>query len=205
MTRQGLQPRFMGNGLRLDTKPPRQFCVVPGIIGAAPRDIMNVTKSYFRPQQCRVGKLRQPFLPDRARLGVVFLGEAKVQLVATQIIVVLPKARCRLGPGIRFLLLPDFAPQPSDGIIHPVGHVVLQDCHIAALFVIAFGPDMFSRRCIDELGGDADLIARPSDASFDHVADFQVFPDLLHLHRLVIDEARGCGRRRADRERTRAW
>ena len=110
-----------------------------------------------------------------------------------------------MAPGIRFLLLPDFAPQPGDGVIHPVGHVVLQDRHVAALFVIAIGPDMFSRRCIDELGGDAHLAARSSDASFDHVADFQVFPDLLHLHWLVVDGTRGAGDDAQTRETTRAW
>jgi hypothetical protein len=38
---------------------------------------------------------------------------------------------------------------------------------------------------VDQLGIDADLIARPTDASFKHVADAQLAADLLRIGRLV--------------------
>src|SRR5438445_230921 len=53
---------------------------------------------------------------------------------------------------------------------------------------------------VDQLGVDADLIARPSDAPFEHVAHPQLAADLLRVDRLVPIGERGIAR---DHEATR--
>ncbi len=47
---------------------------------------------------------------------------------------------------------------------------------------------------IDQLGIDADLIARPLDATFQHIADAQLATDLLCVGRLVPIGERGITR-----------
>jgi hypothetical protein len=72
--------------------------------------------------------------------------------------------------------------------------LVLQSEQIARVAVEALGPQMRAGRGIDQLGIDADLIARPLDATLQHIADAQLAADLLCVGRLVPIGERGAAR-----------
>ena len=60
--------------------------------------------------------------------------------------------------------------------------------------VVAFGPVMAAGRRVDELRADAQLLAGPAHAAFEHVADAKLARDLLHIDRAaLVDERRVAG------------
>ena len=68
-----------------------------------------------------------------------------------------------------------------DGTGDPTRYLVLQLEDVVEHTVKAVGPDMRAGRCIDQLPGDAHAVARLAQAAFEHIADTEVMPDLLHI------------------------
>src|SRR5207244_5979560 len=70
-------------------------------------------------------------------------------------------------------------------------NAVLELEHCFARAVEAIGPQMRAARGVDQLRGDAHSAARLADRAFEHIADAQFAPDLLHIDGLaLIGEAR---------------
>src|SRR5438105_2751986 len=63
----------------------------------------------------------------------------------------------------------------------PARDLVLQGEQIAYVSVEALGPQMRVALGIDQLGVDADLVARPSDASLQYIAHAKLTADLLRV------------------------
>src|SRR5271165_4471229 len=79
---------------------------------------------------------------------------------------------------------------------HPdtAGDLVLQRKQVARVAVEAPGQHMRAGLGIDQVRVDADLVARPSNASFQHVAHTKLAPDLLHIDAVaLVREARIAG------------
>ena len=76
----------------------------------------------------------------------------------------------------------------------PARDLVLQSEQIARVAVEPLGPEMRVGLGIDQLGVDADLVARPPDAPFQHIAHAQLAADLLRVDRLVLIGERGIAR-----------
>src|SRR6516165_3184281 len=72
--------------------------------------------------------------------------------------------------------------------------LVLQDKKIADVAIEPLGPDMRISFSVDQLGGDAELVARPLDAAFKHIAHTQIAADLPGVDRLVSVGERGIAR-----------
>ena len=78
-----------------------------------------------------------------------------------------------------------------DGADHARRHLVLQIEDVRQVAIEAVRPEMRAGRGIDELAGDAHPAARLAHAAFEHVADAELAPDLLHVHRpALVGEAR---------------
>ena len=67
----------------------------------------------------------------------------------------------------------------------PARDLVLQDEQIARVAVEPLGPQMRVGRGVDQLGTDADLIARSPDAPFEHITHAQLAANLLRVDGLV--------------------
>ena len=75
------------------------------------------------------------------------------------------------------------------------GDLVLHGENVAELAVVSFGPVMAAGRRIDELRGDAQPVAGPAHAAFEHVAHAERARDFLHVDGAVlVDEASSCAR-----------
>src|SRR5262249_35791060 len=77
---------------------------------------------------------------------------------------------------------------------YPARNLVLQREQIASVAVKPLRPEMRIGLGIDQLGVDADLFPRPTDASFEYVAHAQFAADLLCVHLLVPVRERGISR-----------
>ena len=73
----------------------------------------------------------------------------------------------------------------AERVREPARDLVLQGEQIAGVAADALGPQMGVGLGIDQLGTDADLIARPPDASLEHIAHTEIAADLLGVDRLV--------------------
>src|SRR5262249_23958918 len=71
---------------------------------------------------------------------------------------------------------------PNDAGGHPVLHVE----HVFQSAVEAIRPNVTARRRIDELPGDAHAGSRLAHATFKHVADPKLAPNLLHVDGLAL-------------------
>ena len=58
----------------------------------------------------------------------------------------------------------------------------------------SLGPQMRIPFGVDQLGVDADLVARPADAAFQHIAHTKLAADLLGVDPLVLLSERGIAR-----------
>src|ERR1700730_17343144 len=76
----------------------------------------------------------------------------------------------------------------------PARDLVLQREQIARVAVETLSPQMSVGLGIDQLRVDADLVTRPTDASFEDITHAQLAPDLLHFYRLVPIGERGIAR-----------
>ncbi len=70
----------------------------------------------------------------------------------------------------------------------------MQDEQIARVVVEPVGPQMRGGFGIDQLGVDADPVARPADTSFENVSYPQLVADLLRIDPLVLISERGVTR-----------
>jgi hypothetical protein len=61
----------------------------------------------------------------------------------------------------------------------------LQRKQVHGLTIEALGPQMHVGLGVDQLGADADLIARPPDAAFQYIAHAELAADPLRINRLV--------------------
>ena len=69
-----------------------------------------------------------------------------------------------------------------DGDDHPRGHLVLQVEDVLERAVETVRPQMRPRLGVDQLAGDPHLGAGLAHGAFQHVADPELAPDLLHVH-----------------------
>jgi hypothetical protein len=76
----------------------------------------------------------------------------------------------------------------------PGRDLVLQAEQIARVTVEALGPQMRVGLGIDQLGVDADLVARSPDVASQHIADAQIATDLLCVNLLALVGERGIAR-----------
>jgi hypothetical protein len=72
--------------------------------------------------------------------------------------------------------------------------LVLQGEQIARVAIETLGPQMRVGLGIDQLGVYAELVARPPDAPFEHIAHAQLATNLLRVDRLVPVGKRGIAR-----------
>ena len=82
----------------------------------------------------------------------------------------------------------------AERVRDPARDLVLQGEEIARVTVEALGPKMRVGQGIDQLGVDSNPVARPPDASFEHIAHAQFAADLLRVDRLVPVRERGISR-----------
>src|SRR4051794_34119934 len=68
-----------------------------------------------------------------------------------------------------------------DGSDDCFSNLVLHCEHIGKAAVVAFRPDMAASGCVIELHGDAYAVAVFAHATLDHIADAELFRDLLHM------------------------
>src|SRR5215831_12918037 len=68
----------------------------------------------------------------------------------------------------------------------PTGDLILQSDQIGCVVVEPLRPQMRVGRGINQLGVDADLIARSPDAPFEHIAHTEFAPDLLCVDPLTL-------------------
>src|SRR5262245_28048118 len=61
------------------------------------------------------------------------------------------------------------------------GNLVLNSEDVLQLAVVTLGPKVSAGQGIDELGGDADAIAGPTDAAFENVANAELAADLPYI------------------------
>ena len=76
----------------------------------------------------------------------------------------------------------------------PACNLILQCEQVADVVVEPFCPQMRVGRSIDQLGIDAELVARSPDTPFEHIAHAQLPADLLRVDRLVPIGERGIAR-----------
>ena len=75
-----------------------------------------------------------------------------------------------------------------------MGYLVLNGKDVGELAVVAAGPDMSATLRFDELGGDADAVARAANAAFEDIADAEFAANSAHIDRLpLVGEARVAG------------
>ena len=72
--------------------------------------------------------------------------------------------------------------------------LVLQLEQLGPVTVISPSPEMGIRLGVDQLGGDADLVSRPLDASCQHIAHTKLAADLLRVDQLVPVRESGIAR-----------
>jgi hypothetical protein len=82
----------------------------------------------------------------------------------------------------------------AERVREPARDLVLQREQIARVAGETLGPQMRIGLGIDQLGTDADLVARPPNASFEHIAHAQLAADLLGIDRFVPVRERGIAR-----------
>ena len=67
----------------------------------------------------------------------------------------------------------------------PAGNLVLQSKEVGRIGIEPFGPDMRIKLGSDQLGGDPNPTARPSEAACEYIAHTQLAADLLRVDPLV--------------------
>jgi hypothetical protein len=82
----------------------------------------------------------------------------------------------------------------AEGVGEAARDLVLQGEQIARVAIEPLGPKMRIGCGIDQLGADADPVARSPDAPFQHVAHTQLAADLLGIDGLVSIRERGVAR-----------
>ena len=102
---------------------------------------------------------------------------------AAQVIVVSREAFGRLVQRALHFGLLDLR---RDGADHARGDLVLQVENILERAVETVRPQMRAGRGVDQLPGDADLVAGLADAAFEHVADAELAADLFDVDRLAL-------------------
>jgi hypothetical protein len=81
-----------------------------------------------------------------------------------------------------------------DGPGHAAGDLVLHGKDVAELPIVALGPVMGTGQRIDQLGRDAQALAGPAHAAFEHIAHAQLARDPLHVDDLaLVGECRVAG------------
>jgi hypothetical protein len=81
------------------------------------------------------------------------------------------------------------------GLSHPVGNrgdnafgdLILHNAKIADLTIRPLGPYVRASPGVDELRDNADTSSNPADATFQHILDAQLTPNLLHGHGLPFE------------------
>src|SRR5262249_3568882 len=82
----------------------------------------------------------------------------------------------------------------GDSDRHRLGNLVLHFEDIGKIAVVALGPNMVTRWCLDQLRSDTDPVASLANAAFKHIADTEIAPDLFHVHgAALVGEARVAG------------
>src|SRR6516165_4691630 len=79
-------------------------------------------------------------------------------------------------------------------IREPAGNLVLKREQLNHLAIETLSPQMCVALGIDQLGVNADLVARASDTPFKHIAHAQLATDLLRVDGLVPVRERGIAR-----------
>src|SRR5439155_17225421 len=77
---------------------------------------------------------------------------------------------------------------------HRPGDVVLHRKHVGQLAVVGFRPEMVAVGRIDELGADADLVARLAHAALEDGGDVELFPDGGYVLVLALERERRSAR-----------
>ena len=80
---------------------------------------------------------------------------------------------------------------PGQGGDDGRGHLVLDGEDVLEVAVVSFRPEVVSGGAVDELGGDADPVARLAHAAFEHVAHAELPGDGAHVHGLALVGERG--------------
>ena len=129
---------------------------------------------------------RKMFVHPRIVIGVpgclMNLRDA-LQVVVIGIQICSRLASCALDLGLLHL--------GGDCAHHACRNLILQIENILNGAVEAVGPDMRSRRCVDELSGDAYAVRGLANAAFQHIAHAKLVTNLLHIDRPpFVGEAR---------------
>ena len=82
----------------------------------------------------------------------------------------------------------------AERVREPARDLILQSEQIARVAVEPLGPKMRIGRGTDQLGVDAELVAGPPDAPFEHIAHAQLAANLLRVDGLVPVRERGIPR-----------
>ena len=75
-----------------------------------------------------------------------------------------------------------------------LGDFVLHGEHVGEIAVVALRPEVTAGGHVDELGGDADVVAVLAHAAFDDVADAELLADLLVVDGFLLVDERGIPR-----------
>src|SRR5262245_65609471 len=104
-------------------------------------------------------------------------------------------------PGIKLirvlaLRLPDLGRDNAgcDRASEAAGDLVLYGKDVGQIAVVAIRPQMMPGRRLDQLRGDADAIAGPPHAAFDHVAHAEFATHSGHIHTRTLVSKRGATR-----------
>ncbi len=82
-----------------------------------------------------------------------------------------------------------------EGCDHRPGDLVLDSEHVGELAVVGLRPQVIAVGRVDELRGDADLIARLAHAALEHGGDVQLVRDVAHILVLALEGERRGARR----------
>src|SRR5437667_8599628 len=67
-----------------------------------------------------------------------------------------------------------------------LGNLILDREDIGEIAVVPFGPNVVAALCLDQLACNPDAVARFAQAAFEHIANSQLAPNLLHVHRAAL-------------------
>ena len=73
-----------------------------------------------------------------------------------------------------------------NGDRHRFRYFVLYREGVGEVAVVALGPDVLTGLGLDELGGDADAVARFAQTAFEDIAHTQLAPNLFHIDRAPL-------------------
>ena len=77
---------------------------------------------------------------------------------------------------------------------HGLGDFVLHGEHVGEIAVVALRPEVTAGGDVDELGGDAHMVAVLAHAAFDDIADAELLADLLVMDGFALVDERGIPR-----------